>query len=405
MHRLLTSSGRGWRAGAVVALVAALFVAGCDLSGLTGASCTPQTCDYVVSTLVAVTGAGGTPVLLADSPDNSPPDLYQFDGTTWNKVGSETASQRGPLIASPAFATDQTLFLGNSVSNDGGKTWTPLCAIVNAVSPSYATDKTIFGTNAIVGTGAAPTATPTVGPQTPTPTSNGAPSGCPTSSGPFYVSTNGGQSWSAGTGPQGASQPNLFILSPSFGSDQTIFATFSIAVNQQPAPALFKSTDGGQSWNKVLDGKQNVLAVSSNYAADQTVIAVSATAMQISTNGGGNWTSLTPPTDPTQVAEVAFSPNYAKDKTMLLVSAAVDQGSTTPHGTYVSTDGGKTWTLNGPAAQRGQNFPAVIFSPAFATDQTIYASSLDHGQGPAKSTDLGKTWTAINTGLTLVAGL
>ncbi|MBA3824935.1 MAG: hypothetical protein H0X24_13700, partial [Ktedonobacterales bacterium] len=123
------------------ALVATFTLAGCDLSSLTGGtSCTPQTCDYVVNTLVAVNGTGGT-TLLADSETA----VFQFDGSKWTKVGAETAAKRDALLASPSFTTDQTLFLGNTTSTDGGKTWAPLCAIVKALSPNFGSDHTVFG--------------------------------------------------------------------------------------------------------------------------------------------------------------------------------------------------------------------------------------------------------------------
>lgn len=394
---VLRATGRTWAGRIAVVAIAAMIVAGCDISGLPiGTQCTPQTCDYVVNTLLAVPGASGA-TLLADS-NNA---FYQFDGSKWQKVGAETATLRGPLFASPAFAQDQTLFLGNTASSDGGKTWQAICAVVTAISPGFAQDKTLFGVNAVVTAGGtASTPTPSSGTQT-TPTG---PQGCPSSDGSYFISTDGGQSWKAQTGPQGASRPDLFVLSPKYSQDQTIFATFSVTQNQQPSPSLYRSTDGGQSWTKVLAGKQNVLAVSTSFASDKTVVAISADKAQVSTDAGRTWNALKLPIATTQAAEVTFSPNYASDKTMLLASAAADTNKSQA-GTYISTDRGATWNRTGPAAQRGQNFPAIIFSPSYASDKTIYASSLDQGMGPAKSTDLGANWAAIADGLDLVAGL
>lgn len=377
--------GRPWLVGAVAAVMATLALAGCDPSqlGLGSTACTPQTCDYIVSTLAAV--SNGT--LVADSNNI----FYTYSGSTWTKVAAETAKQRGDgLMVSPNFASDKTLFVGNSTSTNGGTTWTALCAVVKGVSPNFASDHTVFGVDATVPSSAStPTATPT-----------GA-TGCPTSSGSFYSSTDAGKTWTAVAGPQGAGDPDIFAISPTFKSDKTIFASFTINL----VTALYKSTDGGSTWNKVLDGRQISVAVSPNFSADNTLFAVSDAKVQRSTDGGSTWSTIDTPVTANQVAEITISPNVAQDKTVALVSVAVDSGSTAPHGTFISTDGGTTWNATGPVTQRGLNHPAFLFSPNYATNKTVYTSSEDQAKGPATSTDLGKTWTEINTGLPLLAGL
>nr|MBA3825056.1 hypothetical protein [Ktedonobacterales bacterium] len=246
-------------------------------------------------------------------------------------------------------------------------------------------DATVNGT--VAPTSATPTTAPTAK--------------CPTTQGAFYISTDAGQTWNPIAGPQGAGDPDPLVVSPTYQSDKTIFGTFTINL----APALYKSTDSGQTWTKVLDGRQNPIGLSSNFAQDHTLIAVSVDKVQRSADGGQTWTTLTTPVPGGKVAEVAFSPNFATDKTVALVSSQVDQGSSDVHGTFISTDGGTTFAASGPVTLRGTNGPAFVFSPNFATDKTVYTASLDQGQGPAKSTDLGKTWTAINTGLDLVPPL
>ncbi len=372
----------------VAVIVASIAFAGCDLSSLTGGtSCTPQTCDYFVNTLVAVNGTGGA-TLLADTEKA----VYQYDGSKWAKVGAETATQRGNgLLASPSFTTDKTLFLGNSTSTDGGVTWAPLCAVVTALSPNFGSDHTVFAVDATVNGTVATTGTPT--------STTPAAAKCPTSKGAFYISTDGGQTWNPITGPQGAGDPDPLVVSPTYQSDKTIFATFTINL----APALYKSTDSGQTWTKVLDNRQTPVALSTNFAQDHTVIAVSVDKVQRSTDGGQSWNAVTTPVTANKVAEVAFSPNFAADKTVALVSSQVDQGSTDVHGTFIATDGGTTFAASGPVTARGVNMPAFLFSPNFASDKTVYTAALDQGQGPAKSTDLGKTWTAFNAGLDLAA--
>ena len=388
---------RPWFVGPIAAVVVAMVFAGCDPSALgigSTTQCTPQTCDYFVNTLTAVS-SGTTDTLLADAQASGGSNyLYQYSGSTWTKVGAETATRRGiGLIASPNFATDKTLFLGNSTSADGGATWSALCVIAKAISPDFANDHTIFGVDPAPVSVPTPTGTPSG-----TPTSAPA---CPTGTGAYYASTDGGKTWTAVVGPQGAGDPDAFVVSPTYKSDKTIFATFTINL----VTSLYKSTDGGQTWNNVLADRQSVVAVSPNFAQDHTVIAVSNAKVQRSTDGGSTWSTIDTPVTSSQISTIVFSPNIAQDKTVVLVSAPVDAGSTAPHGTYVSTDGGSTWNATGTVTQRGQNQPALLFSPNFATNKTVYTSSQDQGKGPASSTDLGKTWTVFNTGLDLQAGL
>lgn len=373
--------------------IVALLLNGCSAADLgLGSQCTPKTCDYVVNQLIAVNGPAGVQ-LLADSNNT----IYHFDGAKWQKNGADQVQQRGQLFASPSYATDSTLFLGNATSTNGGKTWQPLCAIVIAISPNFATDHIVFGKDAnAIKSQIQPTAT---GTPSGTPTSS---INCPATTGSFYISSSGGSVWNTVAGPAGAGDPDLFVVSPTFAQDHTIFATFTI----QLQTALYVSTDSGQTWNKALDGRQAMVALSPNFAADQTVVAVSATTMQRSTDGGQTWTALQAPFNVSIAKAVAFSPNFAADHVVAMVSAAVDPGDTQKHGIFTSTDGGQTWTLASDAvSQRGQNYPPLLFSPQYAKDQTIYTSSLDQGKGPAMSTDGGQTWTTINPGLDLIPGL
>lgn len=396
MRNRLELSRRAWRAPLVslaATTLAALAMAGCDPTALVGQTtqCTPQTCDYFVNSLVAAGNANSGVTLLADSGNT----VYHYDGSGWQPLGTEKATNRDALLASPVFGTDHTLFLGNSASTDGGATWQPLCVIVRAISPQFATDHTIFGTYTSVASGNA--ATTATGTGTPAVT----PGACPTSTGSYYTSQDNGQSWTPAHGPQGAGDPDQFAVSPNFNTDKTIFATFTANLKT----ALYKTSDGGQTWVQALDGKQNNIAISPSYSTDQTVIVISATKALISTDGGQNWKDLASPVSASQIGEVAFSPNFAQDRTIALVSADADAGSKAAHGTFISTDGGVTWKNTGPVVERGQNRPAFLFSPNYATDKTVYTASLEMGKGPAESTDNGATWTAINTGLQLQTGL
>jgi hypothetical protein len=92
-----------------------------------------------------------------------------------------------------------------------------------------------------------------------------------------------------------------------------------------------------------------------------------------------------------------ISPNFAEDRTVLAIS--FEHG-----GLYKSVDRGLTWYKHGSSG----NFPssndgfAVVFSPAYAADKTLFLSVGDTQTGAGqilKSADGGASWTAFNSGL------
>src|SRR5439155_25319187 len=124
-------------------------------------------------------------------------------GSTWSRnippVGGDKSTWQ--IAASPAYATDRTLFVvsnsGLFKSTDGGATW-PLQQFANsgtfssvAVSPGYPTDLTVLAASYSTG---------------------------------VYKSTNGGASFTpSSTGlPAGISVYGL-VMSPNFTVDQTVF--------------------------------------------------------------------------------------------------------------------------------------------------------------------------------------
>jgi photosystem II stability/assembly factor-like uncharacterized protein len=93
------------------------------------------------------------------------------------------------------------------------------------------------------------------------------------------------------------------------------------------------------------------------------------------------------PHDP--MVAVAMSPNYAQDQTVL---AATDYLSVTI-GVYAllkSTNGGINWTVE--AGLPNNRVTGIAFSPGYATDQTIFVSTLG---GLFRTTNQGNSWNAV----------
>ncbi|MHB8858736.1 MAG: WD40/YVTN/BNR-like repeat-containing protein [Thermoleophilia bacterium] len=145
------------------------------------------------------------------------------------------------IAVSPGFAKDRTVFISIqklkwpdvpgselSESTDGGSTWSqpktmsPLNTFTRrlAISPEFATDKTLFAGSVGYWGG---------------------------NFGTIYKSADGGTSWllsDDGLAPE--SNISSIVVSPSFGSDQTVYAGTS--------NGIFKSTDAGNKWNAANSG-------------------------------------------------------------------------------------------------------------------------------------------------------
>ncbi len=219
---------------------------------------------------------------------------------------------------------------------------------------------------------------------------------------------------------------------------QTIFA--GLIVFGQTG-GLYKSTDGGQTWNPAMAGLQDLwvekLFISPNF--DQTGLIFAHTThggLHQSTDGGQSWTPLDPvaPNEffpsANSIASVAFdgqggvlvSQSSARmqgifraalkssgDLTEWQQVLDIPVGSLAfgPDGRVVlafggglwrSIDGGQTWQAGGAGLAGIENLQPdrFLFSPNFAQDQTVYFFFKDiSGDAPGllfRSTDAGQSW-------------
>jgi photosystem II stability/assembly factor-like uncharacterized protein len=216
-----------------------------------------------------------------------------------------------------------------------------------ALSPDYATDHTLFA--GLRGPG-------------------------------VYRSINGGNSWQQ-VSPAGWVVTDLAI-SPDYATDRTLFASHGLWTSGYHVQ---RTTDEGDSWQDVTPAwtglpDQPHLAISPNFAADQTLFVLAGLQTFLSTNGGasfaqpGGWFATH------SVVELAFSPDYGADQTLF----ALVPGD----GLYCSTDGGSNWD---PTALTG-DLSTFALSPAYGTDQMLLAVTAADGQVQA-STDGGDTWS------------
>ncbi len=148
--------------------------------------------------------------------------------------------------------------------------------------------------------------------------------------------------------------------------------------------ALYKSTDGGESWNSVDPGSfPNLLAIDPTNPS--TLYAMRfRTGLSKSTDGGASWTATGFNKD---VAALAIDPRNSQ---ILYASTSVPARS--PAGIFKSTDGGRNWNQLNTTMLFA---PSLVLNPA--NPSVIYAGTFLGGV--FKSTDAGANWSESNSGL------
>jgi photosystem II stability/assembly factor-like uncharacterized protein len=329
-------------------------------------------------------------------------------------------------------------------SDDGGGTWTQLDVFHGlvdlrlAVSPSYASDRSLFvGTygggvkrwreplhtpparggpaSSVVGqAGPAPSALPGSTPAAPGAATGGSPKGTDGWSthgdgiqGPWcdglavaddgtlffcylglFRSTNGGASWDKLPLPPAASVVREVAVSPDFAADGTVFAGTN-------GVGVFRSTDGGDTWNELMGGlpagvKTRRIRFSPDHAVDGTVfLATWSSGLLRSTDGGDTWSAVGAGLTTDTLRGLALSPHFAADGVVLVGTGGA--------GLFRSTDGGLTFVDAGAGLPPGE--AREVETVAFAPDGSLALLGAMDG-GLFLSRDGGASW--VDSGAPLV---
>jgi photosystem II stability/assembly factor-like uncharacterized protein len=152
------------------------------------------------------------------------------------------------------------------------------------------------------------------------------------------------------------------------------------------------STNGGTSWQKLtISGVPNELVkieISPDYANDRMLLAATSEGLYYSRNAGLSWQQFNSESalDNGPVITAVFSPNFSLDGIILASVKGV--------GLFKSTDSGNSWSSNGSLIDTNHLLEKIVFSDSFATDSTIFATSLSDGN-IYKSVDGALSWLEL----------
>lgn len=219
----------------------------------------------------------------------------------------------------------------------------------------------------------------------------------------MYKSTDAGKTWTH-LGLENTRQIGRVMVDPQ-NPDVVFVAALGHTYGANPDRGVFRSTDGGASWKKVLYKGDNVGAIDLAFDPQNSHTIYAAlwntrrppwsiyppsygpgSGIFKSTDGGDSWQPLTNglPSERVGRIGIAVAPANAK-----LIYAIIDAKE---GGLYRSVDAGASWTKMSSEAriwERGWYFCNVVVDPK--DPETVYVSDTSL----YRSRDGGKSWTAI----------
>jgi photosystem II stability/assembly factor-like uncharacterized protein len=189
-------------------------------------------------------------------------------------------------------------------------------------------------------------------------------------------SFDGGRRWSRSASLD-CVRPTSLAVDPA--NDRTLYLASVDTATPCGSCFLFKSTDGGESWDCIEEGLpagQGFLVAIDPRRPD-AVYAVGGESLFRSENGGLSWSLVF---DGLEATVLALSPAAPG----VMFAGLAD-------GVGRSADGGRTWSFDTEGLPEDIAVVALALDPADAS--TLYAATAGHGV--FKSTDGGVTWTRL----------
>jgi hypothetical protein len=213
--------------------------------------------------------------------------------------------------------------------------------------------------------------------------------------GGLWKSTNGGTSWTAishSIAAVGATDiafhptdPNTLFLATGDGDAADVFTL-----------GLYKSTDGGNTWNPTslifnLSDNKTLSKILIDPNNPYNMVAGGRAGIYYSNNGGDTWSQSTNAGATIGVRDLEYQPGNP--------SVVYAGGYSSSAGFWRSADGGATWTKNTTSMATGVQRVAVAVSPLDANIvYTLAAKTSSYGyEGVYHSTDAGLTFTKMSS--------
>ena len=225
-----------------------------------------------------------------------------------------------------------------------------------AISPDFASDRTVFA---------------------------GVPGG-------ILRSFDGGENWDVVQLPSPPPVVSALVISPDYVRDGILLAG-------TVEDGVFSTSNRGGHWVAwnfgLLDLNTICLAISPDFARDETLFVGVDSGIFRSTNGGRAWREVDFPLELAPVLSLALSPAYAEDGILF--------AGTESHGLYRSEDRGRTWTRLGEDIVRNA-VNAILLSPEFPEKADVLVML---GDGLLLSRDGGQSWSEWGSGVEFGEGL
>lgn len=222
-------------------------------------------------------------------------------------------------------------------------------------------------------------------------------------SGGIWHSTDGGTSWNPANDFMANLSVSSLVMAP--GDPNVIYAGTGEGFYNSDAvrgAGVFKSTDGGVTWNQLPattpSGNVNSQAYNWYYvnrlamASDGSILAATrgyysnTGGIYRSADGGANWTQVY---SGAWVWDIHFDPN---DANKAVASAAASSSIWRSYLLY-SVDGGRTWSPGGEFTGYGR----IELAYAKSNPQIVYASRENANGEVWKSTNGGASWSKVST--------
>ncbi|MCC7355793.1 MAG: hypothetical protein IT330_18780 [Anaerolineae bacterium] len=193
----------------------------------------------------------------------------------------------------------------------------------------------------------------------------------------IHLSRDGGRTWKTAEGAYLTTPVTSVAFSPDFAHDHTIFAT---ALGQ----GLWRSSDGGKTWDFLMETTANAVTVSPGFARAPVLLLATDFGIFRSENGGQNWQEANRGLADRAAQVVALSPAFPTDGIAFAIAADL---------LHRSDDGGRTWHVPEGEGLAGHVPVVIALSPDFTQDRTLFAGTEDAGL--FRSADGGRTWQAV----------